>query len=92
MVLVCYAIFCSQYMRSVPVKVIVLDSLDLITIVIPPALPMAMTVGTLELPIIYSRVNNNYPRVTNNFPQSYQEFTRELPIIFQRITNNLPQR
>ncbi|KAF2362000.1 P-type ATPase subfamily V [Trinorchestia longiramus] len=37
----------TKYMRGVSVRNIALDSLDLITIVIPPALPMAMTVGIL---------------------------------------------
>nr|XP_053627607.1 polyamine-transporting ATPase 13A3-like [Cherax quadricarinatus] len=37
----------TKYMRGLAVSAIALDSLDLITIVIPPALPMAMTVGIL---------------------------------------------
>uniref|UniRef100_A0A6A7FU09 Cation-transporting ATPase n=1 Tax=Hirondellea gigas TaxID=1518452 RepID=A0A6A7FU09_9CRUS len=37
----------TKFMRNVSVAEIALDSLDLITIVIPPALPMAMTVGIL---------------------------------------------
>lgn len=36
---------CSQYMRGVSLSHIALESLDLITIVVPPALPAAMTVG-----------------------------------------------
>ncbi|CAL4067513.1 unnamed protein product, partial [Meganyctiphanes norvegica] len=37
----------SKYLRHVSAADIALDSFDLITIVIPPALPMAMTVGIL---------------------------------------------
>lgn len=37
----------SKYLRNVSAADIALDSFDLITIVIPPALPMAMTVGIL---------------------------------------------
>ncbi|XP_045583317.1 polyamine-transporting ATPase 13A3 isoform X2 [Procambarus clarkii] len=37
----------TKYMRGLTPSAIALDSLDLITIVIPPALPMAMTVGIL---------------------------------------------
>ncbi|KAA0202258.1 hypothetical protein HAZT_HAZT011878 [Hyalella azteca] len=37
----------TKYMRGIAVPKIIVDSLDLITIVIPPALPMAMTVGIL---------------------------------------------
>ncbi|XP_042233041.1 polyamine-transporting ATPase 13A3-like isoform X2 [Homarus americanus] len=37
----------TKYIRGLTASVIALDSLDLITIVIPPALPMAMTVGIL---------------------------------------------
>jgi len=36
---------CCQFMRGISVSDIVLESLDLITIVVPPALPAAMTVG-----------------------------------------------
>jgi len=36
---------CSQFMRGISVSQIALESLDLITIVVPPALPAAMTVG-----------------------------------------------
>jgi hypothetical protein len=35
----------SQFMRGINVSQIALESLDLITIVVPPALPAAMTVG-----------------------------------------------
>ncbi|KAG0712395.1 putative cation-transporting ATPase 13A3 [Chionoecetes opilio] len=37
----------TKVMRGLTIRAIALDSLDLITIVIPPALPMAMTVGIL---------------------------------------------
>lgn len=36
---------CSQFMRGISVSHIAVESLDLITIVVPPALPAAMTVG-----------------------------------------------
>lgn len=34
-------------MRSVPARDLILEALDLVTIVVPPALPAAMTVGRL---------------------------------------------
>ncbi|XP_071531027.1 polyamine-transporting ATPase 13A3-like isoform X2 [Panulirus ornatus] len=37
----------TKYIRGLSASTIALDSMDLITIVIPPALPMAMTVGIL---------------------------------------------
>ncbi|XP_068211520.1 polyamine-transporting ATPase 13A3 isoform X2 [Palaemon carinicauda] len=37
----------TKYLRNLTASAIALDALDLITIVIPPALPMAMTVGIL---------------------------------------------
>lgn len=37
----------SKSIRNVPTEDIILEALDLITIVVPPALPAAMTVGRL---------------------------------------------
>lgn len=45
--IICYALIIVKAMRGVPVRDIALEALDLITIVVPPALPAAMTVGRM---------------------------------------------